>query len=55
VGESGYGKIEGRMEDLGMWAREGSEVMGSGLVFLRYHTEKKTYRLYSAAAKAEMK
>jgi hypothetical protein len=48
-------KIEGRMEDLGIWAREG--VKGSGAVecFLRDHTEKMTYRYWPAAAKAEMR
>jgi hypothetical protein len=47
--------IEGRMENLGIWAREGSEVIGSGWVFLRHHIEKDMYRPYSAVAKAEMR
>jgi hypothetical protein len=31
--KSAMEKIEGRMDDLGMWAREGSQVIGSGWVF----------------------
>jgi hypothetical protein len=49
------GKIEGRMEDLRMWAREGSEGIRSGSAFLRDHIEKKTYRDSLALANAEMR
>jgi hypothetical protein len=48
-------KIERRMDDLNLWGRE--EVKGSEAVelFLRDHIEKKTERLWSAVANAEMK
>jgi hypothetical protein len=58
VGESGHG--QNRRED-GGWrtlvcGREREE-KGSGAVecFLRHHTEKMTYHLCSAVAKAEMR
>jgi hypothetical protein len=48
-------KIEGGMEDLGMWAREELKESGAVECFSRHHTEKKTYFLYSAVANAGMR